>query len=179
MLSIGLSGMILLFRLLSTRLTKFSCSAFLLAGISMQHLNYSSWRSLDQLLKVLNWSMPTNILIFPCSEDLCQLIWIIQANGHSLHHTIPIILAVANHVKTSETVDTYCICDGPEYGEMIACDDDECPVEWFHLACVGLKTAPKGKWKCPECGYVSYIFCACLPNVLLYFHLSSITTLFL
>ena len=136
-------------------------------------------KSLDQLLKVLNWSMPTNILIFPRSEDLCQLIWIIQANGHSLHHTIPIILAVANHVKTSETVDTYCICDGPEYGEMIACDDDECPVEWFHLACVGLKTAPKGKWKCPECGYVSYIFCACLPNILLCFHLSYITTLFL
>ena len=45
----------------------------------------------------------------------------------------------------------YCLCEGPEYGEMIACDNEDCAIEWFHLGCVGLKTAPKGKWKCPEC----------------------------
>lgn len=39
---------------------------------------------------------------------------------------------------------TYCYCNGVSYGEMVACDRDECAKEWFHLECVGLKVAPKG-----------------------------------
>ncbi|KAK3320767.1 hypothetical protein B0T19DRAFT_247694 [Cercophora scortea] len=38
----------------------------------------------------------------------------------------------------------YCLCNGVSYGEMVACDGDGCPREWFHLECVGLKVAPKG-----------------------------------
>lgn len=38
----------------------------------------------------------------------------------------------------------YCYCNGVSYGEMVACDDKDCPREWFHLGCVGLKVAPKG-----------------------------------
>ncbi|KAL4730270.1 hypothetical protein ACLX1H_002303 [Fusarium chlamydosporum] len=40
---------------------------------------------------------------------------------------------------------TYCYCNGVSYGEMVACDADECPREWFHLECVGLKVAPTSK----------------------------------
>lgn len=36
-------------------------------------------------------------------------------------------------------------------GEMIACDHEGCDIEWFHLPCVDLVTAPKGKWYCPDC----------------------------
>lgn len=39
----------------------------------------------------------------------------------------------------------YCYCDGVSYGEMVACDSDDCAREWFHLACVGLKVAPGSK----------------------------------
>ncbi|CAG1986158.1 unnamed protein product [Fusarium graminearum] len=48
---------------------------------------------------------------------------------------------------------TYCYCNGVSYGEMVACDADECPREWFHLECVGLKVAPtsKAKWYCEDC----------------------------
>ncbi|EPQ64999.1 Bgt-5200 [Blumeria graminis f. sp. tritici] len=47
----------------------------------------------------------------------------------------------------------YCYCDNVSYGEMVGCDADGCKREWFHLACVGLKTAPKGnaKWYCEDC----------------------------
>jgi hypothetical protein len=38
----------------------------------------------------------------------------------------------------------YCYCNGVSYGEMVACDADDCAKEWFHLDCVGLKVAPKG-----------------------------------
>ncbi|XP_058897919.1 inhibitor of growth protein 1 isoform X2 [Kogia breviceps] len=46
---------------------------------------------------------------------------------------------------------TYCLCDQVSYGEMIGCDNDECPIEWFHFSCVGLSHKPKGKWYCPKC----------------------------
>lgn len=34
---------------------------------------------------------------------------------------------------------------------MILCDNDLCPIEWFHFVCVSLTTKPKGKWFCPKC----------------------------
>jgi len=46
---------------------------------------------------------------------------------------------------------TYCLCDQISYGEMILCDNDLCPIEWFHFSCVALATKPKGKWFCPKC----------------------------
>uniref|UniRef100_L7N1B1 Inhibitor of growth protein n=1 Tax=Myotis lucifugus TaxID=59463 RepID=L7N1B1_MYOLU len=46
---------------------------------------------------------------------------------------------------------TYCLCNRASYGEMVACDHDGCPMEWFHFSCVGLNHAPKGKWYCPKC----------------------------
>ncbi|XP_023670528.1 inhibitor of growth protein 2 isoform X1 [Paramormyrops kingsleyae] len=46
---------------------------------------------------------------------------------------------------------TYCLCDQVSYGEMIGCDNEQCPIEWFHFSCVGLTYKPKGKWYCPKC----------------------------
>ncbi|XP_030759962.1 inhibitor of growth protein 1 [Sitophilus oryzae] len=46
---------------------------------------------------------------------------------------------------------TYCLCDQISFGEMIMCDNDLCPIEWFHFSCVTLTTKPKGKWFCPKC----------------------------
>jgi hypothetical protein len=45
----------------------------------------------------------------------------------------------------------YCVCNGVSYGDMIACDNPDCLIEWFHYACVGVKAQPKGRWYCPEC----------------------------
>ena len=47
----------------------------------------------------------------------------------------------------------YCICNRPSFGEMIACDNNECQAgEWFHLQCVGLKEGQvPNNWFCPEC----------------------------
>ncbi|RYR66374.1 hypothetical protein Ahy_A03g012364 isoform B [Arachis hypogaea] len=42
---------------------------------------------------------------------------------------------------------TYCFCNQVSYGEMVACDNPDCKIEWFHFGCVGLKEQPKGKWK--------------------------------
>lgn len=45
----------------------------------------------------------------------------------------------------------YCTCNQVSYGEMVACDNEECPYEWFHYPCVGITSSPKGKWYCPQC----------------------------
>lgn len=45
----------------------------------------------------------------------------------------------------------YCFCNQVSYGEMVACDNPNCKIEWFHYGCVGLKEQPKGKWYCSEC----------------------------
>ncbi|KAM7363651.1 inhibitor of growth protein 1 isoform 2-T2 [Cochliomyia hominivorax] len=46
---------------------------------------------------------------------------------------------------------TYCVCNQISFGEMILCDNDLCPIEWFHFSCVSLVLKPKGKWYCPNC----------------------------
>ncbi|KAI3826354.1 hypothetical protein L1987_00401 [Smallanthus sonchifolius] len=49
---------------------------------------------------------------------------------------------------------TYCVCHQVSYGDMIACDNENCQGgEWFHYSCVGLtpETRFKGKWFCPTC----------------------------
>uniref|UniRef100_A0A4X2MAQ1 Inhibitor of growth protein n=1 Tax=Vombatus ursinus TaxID=29139 RepID=A0A4X2MAQ1_VOMUR len=37
------------------------------------------------------------------------------------------------------------------YGEMTGCDNEQCPIEWFHFSCISLTYEPKGKWYCPKC----------------------------
>lgn len=71
--------------------------------------------------------------------------------------TTPLSSLIGAH--TTEVLDmpvdpnepTYCLCHQVSYGEMIGCDNPDCPIEWFHFACVGLVTKPKGKWYCPKC----------------------------
>ncbi|KAF2178217.1 hypothetical protein K469DRAFT_599756 [Zopfia rhizophila CBS 207.26] len=46
----------------------------------------------------------------------------------------------------------YCYCNEVSYGNMIACDNIDCPREWFHLACVNMEKAPNArtKWFCSD-----------------------------
>uniref|UniRef100_A0A1I7ZL75 Inhibitor of growth protein n=1 Tax=Steinernema glaseri TaxID=37863 RepID=A0A1I7ZL75_9BILA len=46
---------------------------------------------------------------------------------------------------------TYCHCKQVSYGKMVMCDNDKCPIEWFHFKCVGLTASPKGTWYCSHC----------------------------
>ena len=38
---------------------------------------------------------------------------------------------------------TYCYCNGPDKGKMIACDNPACPFKWFHVRCLGIRLIPK------------------------------------
>ncbi|KAJ7071466.1 hypothetical protein C8F01DRAFT_1110645 [Mycena amicta] len=50
-----------------------------------------------------------------------------------------------------EDENLYCFCQKQSYGDMIACDNDDCPYEWFHLSCVQLTQPTPEKWYCKEC----------------------------
>jgi hypothetical protein len=48
--------------------------------------------------------------------------------------------------------ETWCICHRPEDGTlMIACENDACPIQWYHGICLGINTALEGDWWCPTC----------------------------
>lgn len=51
--------------------------------------------------------------------------------------------------ETDETL--YCICRQKSYGEMIGCDCDKCPYEWFHVKCVNISGPLPDTWYCPDC----------------------------
>ncbi len=52
--------------------------------------------------------------------------------------------------NTSNSLE-YCYCHGPDEGAMIGCDNAACKLKWFHMNCLKIASAPRGKWYCPEC----------------------------
>ncbi|ODV61240.1 uncharacterized protein ASCRUDRAFT_70439 [Ascoidea rubescens DSM 1968] len=53
-----------------------------------------------------------------------------------------------------EEEQTYCICQQFAYGEMIACDNTECPHGgWFHVSCLNINIdhLPNASWYCNGC----------------------------
>ena len=58
----------------------------------------------------------------------------------------------ADDIPVIPDVPKYCYCQEEEYGEMVGCDNSDCPYQWFHLECLCLTNPPKGKiWYCPDC----------------------------
>ncbi|PSS30909.1 hypothetical protein PHLCEN_2v2534 [Hermanssonia centrifuga] len=78
--------------------------------------------------------------------------------------TVPPLAAVAQQQQQDEepaaqeeidpSEERYCYCGMVSFGTMVACDRKGCEIEWFHVPCVGLETAPKGRWYCKECALV-------------------------
>lgn len=74
-----------------------------------------------------------------------------QQQSQSHHHQRDDSPTHDDEIPIDPDEPTYCLCDQISYGEMIMCDNDLCPYEWFHFSCVSLGVKPKGKWYCPKC----------------------------
>jgi inhibitor of growth protein 4 len=59
--------------------------------------------------------------------------------------------AADNDAKRVSNEPVYCLCRRVAFGEMIACDNEDCLIEWFHFPCVGLTKHPKKLWFCRDC----------------------------
>ncbi|CEP14397.1 hypothetical protein [Parasitella parasitica] len=72
-----------------------------------------------------------------------------------IHHSSRPIPSNGNSAAGDPDIDinepTYCYCKQVSFGDMIACDSENCEREWFHYNCVGLVEPPAGKWFCEEC----------------------------
>ena len=63
-------------------------------------------------------------------------------------------LEIVDAAKFSQNIaaePVYCICKEHSHGIMVACDNYDCSIEWFHIACVGLTKLPKHQWYCTDC----------------------------
>ena len=48
----------------------------------------------------------------------------------------------------------WCYCqleDDEVCSDLIGCDNPQCPIQWYHIACLELDYDPRGKWYCPDC----------------------------
>lgn len=63
----------------------------------------------------------------------------------------PILASPAVPVNGEEML--YCICQQRATGDMIGCDNENCPYKWFHYSCLGLDPNAnyEGTWYCPTC----------------------------
>jgi hypothetical protein len=92
-------------------------------------------------------------------DDVKSVEQCVEMSGNDMRQ----LLDVYSGVKASDSISggtslvsanepLYCLCNHVAFGEMISCDDDECAIEWFHYACVGLTKEPRGSaWFCPIC----------------------------
>ncbi|KAJ6479907.1 hypothetical protein C8R47DRAFT_1322555 [Mycena vitilis] len=82
-----------------------------------------------------------------------------NANSHSNSHKrsrlsrqIDVTMDVVGEEEgEGEDENLYCFCQKQSYGDMIACDNDQCKYEWFHISCVQLTQPTPEKWYCREC----------------------------
>lgn len=68
--------------------------------------------------------------------------------------------------EDDETEPRYCYCNEVSFGEMVACDNDACPREWFHLSCVGLSKPPGKNGESPIASLLGGIANYCSEMVL-------------
>ena len=98
-------------------------------------------------------------------DSFCQMMRE-KLNNFFVKHILPHILtgetAPVHHVQSDACSSSgspqphaqdnlYCYCRKEESGNMVACDNPSCSIEWFHFSCVGLTSAPEGDWYCPDC----------------------------
>ncbi|KAF8964091.1 hypothetical protein BDZ97DRAFT_1660868 [Flammula alnicola] len=69
----------------------------------------------------------------------------------SLTITLPAATQQGEESAVQPNEELYCYCNRVSFGQMIACDNESCEREWFHLGCVGLTEIPEGEWYCEDC----------------------------
>lgn len=45
----------------------------------------------------------------------------------------------------------FCYCNMPSVEDLLECKHKSCKIKKFHMTCLRIRVAPKGKWFCPHC----------------------------
>ena len=63
-----------------------------------------------------------------------------------------VILSLENKDAGEESSENVgCYCRDKEDGKMIACNNKDCAIQWFHTTCLRITKLALGKWFCPDC----------------------------
>jgi len=81
---------------------------------------------------------------------------VMPSQNYEILQLIPLQSVLDKHNGVSysdgqQNNECYCFCQTQSMGEMVCCENNSCPYEWFHFQCVGLSTAPRGAWYCLYC----------------------------
>ena len=63
---------------------------------------------------------------------------------------LPLLLTEKSIEQPSKGTEAYYWCGGGDVGKMVACDNSNCNIIWFHFKCVGLVCKPRGEWYCSD-----------------------------
>ena len=69
----------------------------------------------------------------------------------TVHTREPLVDITSSSQHDTSKNEKWCFCRSEESGTRIGCDNDNCPIQWFHTLCLKIKSIPKGRWYCPEC----------------------------
>ena len=61
------------------------------------------------------------------------------------------VLGTNDSTSSDTEQQLWCYCKGGEFGEMIACEDEFCPITWFHTNSLKMEQIPQGAWYCSDC----------------------------
>lgn len=79
----------------------------------------------------------------------------LQTRQHANQQPVATMQQAQVQVQPSTApVKIWCTCKRQLGEEMVGCDNENCPIDWFHLSCVGLKQLPDEgvEWFCsPAC----------------------------
>mgnify|MGYP000046826714 CR=1 FL=1 len=134
------------------------CGPATTKGASTQHLKTGALPSRRRC--VFAWACHGHVHVhslafaFVCAHSFS--FWSQGSKAHATaqraHHVVPQEpVAVVEEPAPGPDEEVYCYCQRVYFGDMIGCDNDDCPIEWFHFECVGLTEQPKGTWYCPDC----------------------------
>jgi inhibitor of growth protein 4 len=110
-----------------------------------------SIRQLDAEIKIVEKSMINN------GDEILKKAKVSTSSGGETNGNTNFNIAGDIESELPKGIDpnepVYCLCRQIAFGDMIACDNEDCLIEWFHYPCVGLIKQPKSTWLCPDCTY--------------------------
>ena len=136
--------------------------SLLLFVTKKNYCDFFLWTTKDWHLERISIDMEIcNEMIVPSRKffKICILPKIL-GKFYTRHPVLKNIANQANYVQQIEPViknqgqkaKTYCYYKKENVGAtMIACENVECEIKWFHVNCLQLENIPNGKWYCPDC----------------------------
>jgi hypothetical protein len=116
-------------------------------GVGKRTRTHQTEASAEEQAKVADKARSANAEVV---EKVRELVSFALSGATTRQSVNPACHNADSAIDPSEPV--YCVCRQVAFGDMIACDNSDCPVEWFHCQCVGVGRGNQPtSWFCKDC----------------------------